>query len=371
MPKAEHFTAGTEFPVYCTAFSPAGELLVGGGGGPSRSGVQNKLALYKVDPTAKKIEQLTEYKLEKGEDAPMSMAIHPEDNVVVCGINGKEESIAAGENFSCRIFNYSNEKIDLVDKKQASSSKKSYDYLKVIRFSRDGKLLALGGTDSKLTVYKYPSLAPAFPPINYNKEEIYDLDFSSDGKQITALSEKNLGVWATEDGKLVQTIERPVFQKTVDAQFRACRYGQGEYAGFLYVVVNPSSRRRAYIVKWDVGTWNKVASKAVASKPITTFAISDDGKYLAYGSSDLSVGICDSRTLRVLLRLPDVHSFPPTTIAFDHSSSILASGSPDNSVHLVMIPKTIGQGNSFLVVAVITLLFGLALLIAFTMWQTL
>ncbi|CAG8499378.1 1123_t:CDS:10 [Paraglomus brasilianum] len=370
MPKVEHFTASAGFPVYCTAFNPAGELLVGGGGGQSSSGVQNKLALYKVDPTAKKIEQLTEYKLEKGEDAPMSMAIHPEDNVVACGINGTEESIKAGENYNCRIFNYYNEKIDLVDKKQTSSSTDPEDYLKVIRFSKDGKLLALGGTDSKLTVYKYPSLAPAFPPINYNKETIYDLDFSSDGKQITALSEKTLGVWATEDGKLVQTIERPVFQKTVDAQFRACRYGQGEYAGFLYVVVNPSNRRRAFIVKWDIETWNKVASKTVASKPITTFAISNDGKYLAYGSSDLSVGICDSRNLRVLLRLSDVHSFSPTTIVFNHSSSVLVSGSID-SVHLVVIPKTIGQGNSFLAVAVITLLFGLAILLALIMWQML
>ena len=50
-------------------------------------------------------------------------------------------------------------------------------------FSQDGKLLATGSTDSKLTVLKYPSLDVAFPPVNFNKQEIYDLDFDSTGNQ--------------------------------------------------------------------------------------------------------------------------------------------------------------------------------------------
>ena len=50
-------------------------------------------------------------------------------------------------------------------------------------FSQDGKLLATGGTDSKLTVLKYPSLSIAFTPVNFNKQEIYDLDFDPTGNQ--------------------------------------------------------------------------------------------------------------------------------------------------------------------------------------------
>lgn len=50
-------------------------------------------------------------------------------------------------------------------------------------FSQDGKLLATGGTDSKLTVLNYPSLRVAFPPVNFNKQEIYDLDFDPTGNQ--------------------------------------------------------------------------------------------------------------------------------------------------------------------------------------------
>jgi prolactin regulatory element-binding protein len=53
----------------------------------------------------------------------------------------------------------------------------------VAAFSKDGKLLATGSTDGKLAVLKYPSLDIAFPPVNFNKQEIYDLDFDSTGNQ--------------------------------------------------------------------------------------------------------------------------------------------------------------------------------------------
>ena len=84
------------FPVYSAAFLSDNELVLGGGGGASRSGIKNKLVrklnsfytrrvtygryiqrFYRVnDPT--KIELIDEHELEKGEDAPMSMAAYPD-----------------------------------------------------------------------------------------------------------------------------------------------------------------------------------------------------------------------------------------------------------------------------------------------------
>jgi prolactin regulatory element-binding protein len=67
---------------------------------------------------------LCEHELEKGEDAPMSIAAHPEvchttlltandvlnypqSRSVVCGINSSKESLEKGENENCRVFSIS------------------------------------------------------------------------------------------------------------------------------------------------------------------------------------------------------------------------------------------------------------------------
>lgn len=90
-----HSTPG--FPVYSATFLSPGELILGGGGGTSKTGIKNKLVcctsseplrlrlrlflfllqrLYHVDEylTLKLADEL---ELDKGEDAPMSMAAHP------------------------------------------------------------------------------------------------------------------------------------------------------------------------------------------------------------------------------------------------------------------------------------------------------
>jgi hypothetical protein len=44
MPKDPRFTQLLDFPVYCLQFTKDHQLLIGGGGGTSKSGVKNKLA---------------------------------------------------------------------------------------------------------------------------------------------------------------------------------------------------------------------------------------------------------------------------------------------------------------------------------------
>lgn len=50
------------------------------------------------------MEQLDELELEKGEDAPMSMATNIETKTVVCGINSAEDKLKSGSNQNCRNF---------------------------------------------------------------------------------------------------------------------------------------------------------------------------------------------------------------------------------------------------------------------------
>ncbi|CAG8689114.1 10396_t:CDS:10, partial [Racocetra persica] len=286
------------------------------------------------------LEKLCEIELEEGDDSPQCIAFHSEENIISCGINSSEKKIKAGENQNCRIFRYSDKKVELINATQTVRANIDEDYYqKTTAFSHNGKLLATGGTDSKLTVLKYPSLEVAFPPVNFDKQEIYDVNFNSTGDQVAVVSDKILRILSTRNGECIHSIERPTFQKSTQCKFRACRFGKGSSEGYLFAVVNSTSKFKAFIVKWDVKTWNKVLTKAVSRKPITTFAVSDDGNLLAFGSSDQSVSICDARTFRIRLTVPHVHELPVTTLGFNSNSTLIISGSADHSVHIMQLPE--------------------------------
>jgi len=65
------------FPVYSCAFVADDQFVAGGGGGASRTGIKNKLRLFRVSDD-RQLNILSELELEKDEDAPMSMASHIE-----------------------------------------------------------------------------------------------------------------------------------------------------------------------------------------------------------------------------------------------------------------------------------------------------
>lgn len=100
--RAQHTSHSFQsFPVYSSSFISDNELVLGGGGGAARSGIKNKLVrqrgilvssildsgcqpqkLYNVGQD-RSIEMLSEFELEAGEDAPMSMAT----NIQACFIS--------------------------------------------------------------------------------------------------------------------------------------------------------------------------------------------------------------------------------------------------------------------------------------------
>lgn len=58
---------------------------------------------------------------------------------------------------------------------------------KVTTFTRSSPhLLAIGSTNSQLSVITYPALEEVFPPIGYDGEEIFDVDFDDSGLMVRA-----------------------------------------------------------------------------------------------------------------------------------------------------------------------------------------
>ncbi|PSR73491.1 hypothetical protein PHLCEN_2v10783 [Hermanssonia centrifuga] len=311
------------FPIYSSAFVSANELILGGGGGQSRSGIKNKLRLYRVESDTV-LELVDELELDKGEDAPMSMAGYPETKQLVCGVNSSAEALKTGENQNCRRF------------------------IKVTVLSPDGRLLAAAG----------------------NKDQTAD-----------GTTEKKAGKQkevALPKLDLVKTVDRPTLPgQDGGSSFRSARYHPLD-SKVLYTVVNAvpprnrtkNSPRRAFVCKWNTEKWEVAKLRKVGDRGLTCFDVSANGKFLAFGSSDYTVGILDSQTLAPLLTILKAHEFPPTTLRFNPTSNLLMSGSADNTVRIVTIPDHLaGASWSSWIIVIVTLLVILFAIIAQQMHQ--
>ncbi|KAF9076354.1 WD40 repeat-like protein [Rhodocollybia butyracea] len=377
------------FPVYSSAFISPNELVIGGGGGATQSGIKNKLRIFNVDEN-RSISQQDEFELAKGEDAPMSMATHAK--TIVCGVNSAPEQLEKGENENCRVFGVENGKISSIRTRGTLDvGPENPDYQKVTILSSDGSLLVVAGP-YELSLLSYPSLAPVAQTIKTDKE-IYDATFTK--SQLIVATTANLQIFSLPNpstitasaspskskkkgkqkaGPISSTLPILVCDRVVDippsiggpsgSSFRAVKI-HPTLPNVLFTVVNTilsrsrgkSTPRQAYLAKWNTENWTIEKSRKVGDRGITCFTISPDGKLLGYGSSDLSVGLLDASTLNPVSAILKAHEFPPTTLAFNTTSTILVSGSADNSIRVISVPAQVRGSNwSFIVLLVLTLI---------------
>lgn len=363
-----------KFPVYSSTFISNNQIILGGGGGASKSGIKNKLRLIRVNDDLS-IDPEGEYELMKGEDAPMSMAAHLESGNLACGINSAPEQLTNGPNENCRIFQVQDKKISLLKMQSTLTLKdEDDDFQKVTAFSSDGGLLVTGSAHS-LHVLSYPSLTTVCAPIS-TKQELYDATFSKD-KLIVATT-ANLQVYTIPElsgsapkkikKKGKQTVQTSTeattlkLERTVELPSSLCGSSGGSFRSarqhpkipeVMYTVVNttPSrtrsktTPRQGYVCKWNTKEWTIEKSRKVGDRGLTCFALSPDGKFIGYGSSDLSIGILDANTLATVATILKAHDFPPTTLVFNPTSKLLISSSADNSVRIVRVPDQVGHSG--------------------------
>ncbi|KAF7313674.1 WD-REPEATS-REGION domain-containing protein [Mycena chlorophos] len=197
------------FPVYSAGFIDAKNLVLGGGGGSSRTGVLNKLRVYSVADD-REITLVDELELARGEDSPMSIATNPEARCYVFApqathqhIHRLAHSLVASTALRsswpraktktvasmglkskstrplsavCVSFLRFAPRLALSGTHGTLTSGDLDDYQRVTVLSPNGDMLAVGGTNS-LQLLSYPSLAPIALPIK-SDTEIYDAAFS-------------------------------------------------------------------------------------------------------------------------------------------------------------------------------------------------
>ncbi|CEP11647.1 hypothetical protein [Parasitella parasitica] len=359
-----------EFPVYGLDFTADDILLVGGGGGPNRSGVKNNLVSFKVDQQNRKLEKIDTVLLSDKEDCPMSIACHPKVcphaimvmqkftysayllklPFLVAGINSSENAIHEGNNQNCRIFNTEYGKLNLKLTLSTSTCKSMDEYQRVTRFSRSGNYLVTGFSDGKVSVLKVQDWTLCFPSLRF--KNVQDIDIDNKEEYVAVATSSALIILSIQDGTVVQVIDSPKLNKNTACEIRACRYGvtlKGEET--LYAIVNPTSRGRGFVCAWNLKRKgcqypvHKARTAGISRKAITSFTINSAGDILAYASTDLSIGFIDAQRLQPLLKVEKAHGFAITSLAFNSSGKYLASAGADNSCRVMIIPTKAIKDN--------------------------
>ncbi|WRT63668.1 uncharacterized protein IL334_000591 [Kwoniella shivajii] len=392
------------FPVYCLDWADDDTLILGGGGGASRSGIQNKLKVCKVTKDGKSVKYLSEHVLSNEEDAPMTISIDRTGKQLITGVNASSSNVKEGKNEHCRVFGYSDESVDFVKSQKTIDAEWSddYPYQKLTSLSPSSTLLAIGTTDDKVTLLHYPSLEVCIPTF-LTDSELVDLDWGgANGDWLGITTTKALFLYHVKNGEkgntkleLKQTIYTPSLDITPVA-FRSARFSRTPSSPLtIHAILNATKSakrgapRKAFAVTFgvvsppshaplteeeiksqnqppekgkgkekegsqteEIGKWDVITRREVGGKPVTVFDVSNDGKLLAYGCSDLSIGILDSKTLAPLLKILHAHSFPPTALRFNPSATLLVSASADNTIRAIVVPASFG-GVSMTVIALL------------------
>ncbi|KAL9254950.1 SEC12-like protein [Drosera capensis] len=319
-------------------------VVLAGGGGEGRSGIPNAVLLAEFDFETTSLSNEPVVNLRTGGDLPYRMSVHPGGEGLICAMPNSfrwfqwEASDTNGER-ELSVRESDNALVQLED----------IGLQLALAFSKDGSMLAAGGEDGKLRVFKWPSVE-----IILNKENAHssvkDLDFSPDGKFLVSVGSGLCRVWNVTSSEIEVSLPRET-----DEIFSYCRFSQRSDGNpVLYTTVMHGKGGR--IVTWNTSSWKRIASKRITGDPVSAFSVSDDAKFLAIGTTEGDVLVLSSSTMQVQMTVKKAHLGIVTALMFSHDSRALVSAAMDSSVRVTIIENKSKNGFPFWLAIIILLL---------------
>lgn len=376
----------TNFPIYAVNVLDENHFVVAGGGGASKTGIPNAFAFYRVYQDGKKLKAVKVYQLEAKKEAIMNM-----------DINYINKTFAAGMDNFCRLYSYSLEDKQKNDSMETRVTIKEIgcqktavggddddaEYQKCIRFSVDGKLMAVASSEGQVKIMKHPDMSIVHD-IKAHRGDIDDIDFHPNSKKFVTVSRDGTAfLWNTETGKKDLQLHYSADHEDESIfRFRNCRFSLNldDKETYLYTThfqakfKKNSPRLPNYIVCWDMKKCIPKLSVAIKNQIISQLAVSPNGRYLAVGTSDGSVLVYISWNLKLLHTVPQLHNIFVTGLAFlPESKTIyqdlqqdvaLVSGSVDNTCHLITVGRRSEFSFAFLIFAFVAIIFLMFVLIS-------
>ncbi|CAH1109126.1 unnamed protein product [Psylliodes chrysocephalus] len=228
---------------------------------------------------------------------------------------------------------------------------------RVVRINYDGKVLATGGTDGDVRLWKFPSLQPLFI-LKGHKKEIDDVDFSRHDNYVISIAKDGLGIlWDCKTGneRSKLTWKHPEGSKYL---YKRCRFGvieEQKNKSALYMIANAvNPKHKSFLQQW-IPEENDLKKYSEFDETLATLAVRDDGRFVAVGtmfSGSISIHVAFS--LQKILTVAGAHSMFVTGLEFlssintNHSISSVAEAavlsiSVDNRlcIHTVPYRRTI------------------------------
>ncbi|KAL7306550.1 hypothetical protein TKK_0001242 [Trichogramma kaykai] len=363
------------FPPYSLQMLTSRHVLVGGGGGSSKTGIANGFEIFEISHNGQHFvaEEVTRY--ETGPNVVMNSATYN---------NGKKIWLVAGQESHCQLYNIQLKVVTAEngeiskkynfpkreDLRQRRKGSKEEPFLKreniedikndtitekhkklqllikpadsiqtdfgsgqplqrVVRISPNGNIMATGGTDGLIRLWHFPQLN-SLHELKGHSKEIDDIDFCPKSKQIaTVAKDGKLIIWDVNTfNKNKELSWNP--SDTEKCIFKRCRFRKTvaddnpSNPKLLFSISNslPSRDRSrskmhyGFLQQWnvDLGQMDRVVKY---KENLSELAVSDDGKFVAVGTmSSGTVDLFIAFNLQRLLHVPNAHNMFITNLEF-------------------------------------------------------
>ncbi|XP_043502466.1 prolactin regulatory element-binding protein isoform X1 [Polistes fuscatus] len=359
--------ARVNFPLYTLQMLTSRHILVGGGGGSSKTGVANGFEIFELlhDGVQFIAEEVTRH--ETGPIVVMNCATYN---------NAKRSWILAGQENHCQLYNVNTKIVNLENgeiikkvtnvtkdsvrnrkanekmEEERKSTKGKIEEIKddnsniknkrlqlvikpvdsvqtdfsedeslqrIVRISSNGKLMATGGTDGCIRIWKFPQLQKLHD-LKAHQKEIDDIDFSPDGNSLITIAKDGKAIlWDIASGSLNKelTWNSPNNAKYM---YKRCRFRISEVdisLNQLFLLSNATmAKDPSFLQLWDTESSNIIKS-ITYKETLSALAVSDDGKFVAVGTMfSGSVDIYIAFSLRRVLHVPGAHNMFVTGLEF-------------------------------------------------------
>ncbi|XVE85415.1 hypothetical protein DITRI_Ditri17bG0089400 [Diplodiscus trichospermus] len=321
-------------------------VALAGGGGEGHSGIPNAIIVTHVDFDANSLSDQPVFKLGTDSDLPYRMTVHPRGDGIICALQQ-----------SCRLFEWEESGGNEVQKLGIKVSEKVLTQLEdvgqqlALTFNSEGSILAVGGEDGSLRVFKWPSMEIILNEAKAHSS-VKDLDFSCDENFLVSLGSGLCRIWDVTSSKAVASLA-----KGNDEVFAFCRFSQiNDKKQVLYIAAITGKNHGGSILTWNTTTWKRMRSNRVVQEAISAFNVSADGKFLALGTVGGDLFIINSSNMRVQMMVKRAHLGLVTALTFSPDSRALISASMDSSARLTLIKdKTKSGGMSWLIIFMVLL----------------